>query len=127
MQDEATYGPDLYRLYGALHKSGGLALPPPVRGHAYHQISFPELTDPKPPSPSQGGKTPGISNPLDADDVELIKFEEKPLFNPCTLLPNGHLAPWGSFWYNKKRLLATGKGLQEAGERGRQLVQVCII
>ncbi|GAQ78407.1 hypothetical protein KFL_000120530 [Klebsormidium nitens] len=114
--DEAAYGPEVYRTYGALHKSAGVHRPLAFAGYGYHQISFPKLTDPEPPL-LETGATPA------SDEVELIEFEDEPLFNKCIFQKNPFAFRWGTFWFNEKRLEATGKGLARAGARGRQLVQ----
>jgi hypothetical protein len=110
-QDEATFGPEIYRTYGALHKSIGVSRPPPPFGQAYQQITFPELTDPKPSWVNEG-------------PVEVIQFDKDTVvLKNKVCAPGGPPLRWGSFWFNKQRLLSTGKGLREAGERARDFLQ----
>ncbi|GAQ78033.1 hypothetical protein KFL_000070040 [Klebsormidium nitens] len=110
LKDESTYGPEIFRTYGALHKSVGLTQPPPPPGYACQQITFPDLTDPKP-------------GPVNLNDPpeELIEFDEPQVMTKCS--PTGGISPWGMFWLNKNRLLSTGKGLRDAGERARGALQ----
>ncbi|GAQ89969.1 hypothetical protein KFL_005840010, partial [Klebsormidium nitens] len=111
LKDESSYGPEIFRLYGALHKSVGLTRAPPPPGFACQQITFPELTDPK----------PEIDTTDDAP-IELVQFEEDRSVLP-RLPPLGGSPRPPSNWINRQRLLSTGKGLREAGEPARECLR----
>lgn len=110
-QDESTYGPEIFRTYGALHKSVGLNKPHPPVGYACQQITFPDLTDPKPGPVS-------LTDPPE----ELIEFAAPQVVTKCNA-PLSGVSPWASFWLNKQRLVSTGKGFRDAGERARGALQ----
>ncbi|GAQ82976.1 Cupredoxin superfamily protein [Klebsormidium nitens] len=122
LKDEAAYGPETFRAYQGLHKSGGVDLPPPRRGWAYRQVSFPELETPPISWPAAVDALCTEMEGLETGPVERIEFEGDPVFNEVCFTPMGLAARWGSFWHNRGPLLAAARGLAAAGERARHRV-----